>query len=134
MVSWSNIFRELSANKKRISMTIIAIAWGTLSITLMLAIGGGLRTTFGKAVNSGGKDLILIKPGRTSKAFKGQAPGRAIQFTQHDINLFKRAIPSIKDLMAINEFYCQLILQTKNQPMQPLMRCHLFLHSCETSR
>ena len=42
MVPLGHVVRELFAERTRVLLTILAIAWGTASITTMLALGEGL--------------------------------------------------------------------------------------------
>ena len=67
-------FRTLWAHKLRTFLTMFGIAWGIISITLMVAAGEGLRLGQQKAAEGLGKDLMIIFAGRTSLQAGGQ-PG-----------------------------------------------------------
>jgi putative ABC transport system permease protein len=79
------MFTELFAQKTRIILTILAIAWGTFSIASMLAIGEGLRLNFAQAVANAGHNLLTVDGGVTSKSYKGMAANRVIKLNQQDL-------------------------------------------------
>ena len=54
MPSMRDITKDLFAEKTRTILTILAIAWGTFAIAIMLSVGEGLRVTFSKAVENTG--------------------------------------------------------------------------------
>ncbi|HNC46288.1 MAG TPA: ABC transporter permease, partial [Acidobacteriota bacterium] len=56
----------LWANKLRTTLTMFGIAWGIVSITLMVAAGEGLRVGQQKVSANFGKDLMIIFAGTTS--------------------------------------------------------------------
>lgn len=96
---WFIIFREffvdLSKQKLRSSLTLIAIAWGTLSVVLLLAFGRGLGTALMEGMLGAGNQVIMIYGGQTSMAYEGHPEGRLIRFTEDDVRLIERAIPGI---------------------------------------
>ncbi len=96
---WFTIFREffsdLSKQKLRSSLTLVAIAWGTLSVVLLLAFGRGLGTALMEGMLGAGNQVIMIYGGQTSKAFEGHPEGRYIRFTEEDVRMIERAVPGI---------------------------------------
>ena len=74
-IAFGMILKELYSQRRRVFLTILAIAWGTASIAGMLAVGEGLRETFGRGIQSGGKAVISVYPGVTSKDFRGLGKG-----------------------------------------------------------
>lgn len=83
----------LFAERTRVWLTIVAIAWGTVSISLMLGIGEGLRQIFGKNMKEIGEGIMIVKPGMSNKSYRGQ-PQQRINFTIQDIQHLK-ALPDI---------------------------------------
>lgn len=88
------ILRELVTERTRVWLTVFANAWGTTSISAMLAIGEGLRQAFGNNVKGIGEDLLILWPGESIKPYRGQLPQR-INFNLQDLNHLK-ALPGIK--------------------------------------
>jgi putative ABC transport system permease protein len=87
--------RTAGINRKRMVMTVAAIAWGTLSIVLLLSFGEGLKRNLTKGSRGLGEGIIVIWPGATSKAFAGFPQGRNLRFVPEDINLLAASIPDI---------------------------------------
>ncbi|NLA75248.1 MAG: hypothetical protein GX846_07255, partial [Deltaproteobacteria bacterium] len=57
--------------KKRAVLTIASIAWGTLSLLLLLAFGEGLSISTSTAMQGIGKDIAVLWPGTTSLTWQG---------------------------------------------------------------
>ena len=64
--------RTLWSHKLRTFLTMFGIAWGIISITLMVAAGEGLNVGITKQQETFGKDIMIVFSGRTSL----QAGGR----------------------------------------------------------
>jgi len=97
---WITIIREffsdLSKQKLRSFLTIVAIAWGTLSVVLLLAFGRGLGTSMMEGMLGAGNQVIMIYGGQTSVNHEGLGIGRSIRFTEEDVALIQRAVPGIE--------------------------------------
>jgi putative ABC transport system permease protein len=89
------ILREFKAQKLRMSLTILAITWGTISITLLMAFSVGLENQMMKATAGLGKGIVIVWSGQTTKVFQGLPPGRKIWFRPEDIDLIRERIPDI---------------------------------------
>lgn len=76
--------RTLWSHKLRTVLTMFGIAWGIVSITLMVAAGEGLRVGQQKVAESFAKDVMIVFPGRTSLQAGGLRAGRAITFRADD--------------------------------------------------
>ena len=89
------IVREFKAQKLRMALTILAITWGTISITLLMAFSVGLEHQLMKATAGLGKGIVILWSGQTTKVFEGLPPGRKIWFRPEDVDLIKERIPDI---------------------------------------
>jgi putative ABC transport system permease protein len=76
--------QTLSAHKLRTALTMFGIAWGIVSITLMVAAGEGLRVGQAKVAEQFGKDIMIVFAGRTSLQAGGTRAGRALQWLGDD--------------------------------------------------
>ena len=76
--------RALWAHKVRTALTMFGIAWGIVSITLMVAAGEGLRVGQKQQADNLGKDLMIVFAGRTSLQAGGVRAGRGIRWTDTD--------------------------------------------------
>jgi len=98
MKSW-HLFRlflrELKRQKKRMTLTILALAWGTFSIVVLLAFGEGLSRQMLKATHGLGEGICIVGTGQTSKPYQGLGKGRLIWMHEEDVDLLKSRIPGI---------------------------------------
>lgn len=96
---WQTLFREFFADlgkqKLRSFLTLIAIAWGTLSVVLLLAFGRGLGTSMMEGMLGAGNQVIVIYGGQTSMNYEGLGIGRPIRFKEDDVAMLERAVPGI---------------------------------------
>jgi putative ABC transport system permease protein len=80
----SDTLRTLWAHKLRTFLTMFGIAWGIVSITLMVAAGEGLRVGQKKVADNFGRDIMIVHSGRTSMQAGGTRAGRAVRWTATD--------------------------------------------------
>ena len=64
-------WRASRVQAKRATLTVAAIAWGTLSILLLLAFGEGLGVALRTARAGLGVNIAIIWPGDTTLPWKG---------------------------------------------------------------
>ena len=97
---WKNLFREfftdLGKQKLRSFLTLSAIAWGTLSVILLLAFGRGLGTSMMEGMLGAGNQVIMIYGGQTSMNYEGLGIGRPIRFTEEDVELITNSVSGIE--------------------------------------
>jgi putative ABC transport system permease protein len=77
--------RTLWAHKLRTFLTMFGIAWGIISITLMVAAGEGLRVGQQKQMDTFAKDLMIFFSGRTSLQAGGLRAGRETKWNASDV-------------------------------------------------
>jgi putative ABC transport system permease protein len=80
----ADTLRTLWAHKLRTFLTMFGIAWGIISITLMVAATEGLGVGIEKQHESFGKDVMIVFAGRTSLQVGGTRAGRLIRWTDQD--------------------------------------------------
>ncbi len=85
--------------RKRAFLTIASIAWGTVSILLLLSFGEGLRRQFSKNGNSTGGNIAVMWPSETTKAWKGMPPGRPILLTLDDVDYVRERMPELQSVL-----------------------------------
>jgi putative ABC transport system permease protein len=86
---------DLLHNRKRIVLTILAIAWGTLSIVMLLSFGEGLKRAFNRGKRGMGDGIAVLWPGATTRAYAGLPSGRTIAFVDEDGELLAQRVPEI---------------------------------------
>jgi putative ABC transport system permease protein len=84
--------------KKRAALTIASIAWGTVSILLLLSFGEGMKRQFSKNRNATGGDIAVMWPRETTKPWKGMPPGRPIRLTLDDVDYVKERMPELRSV------------------------------------
>ena len=80
-----DVFQTLWTHKLRTALTMFGIAWGVISIVLMVAAGEGLRQGQAKVSQNFGKDVMIIFAGRTSLQAGGARAGRRVEFEDTEI-------------------------------------------------
>jgi len=91
-----NVFaRDFRKQKKRITLTLLALAWGTLSIMLLLAFGEGLHRQMNINRKGMGENIGVMWTGQTTKAFQGMGKGRRIHLYKEDPAFLAAQIPEI---------------------------------------
>jgi putative ABC transport system permease protein len=87
--------RDAAHQTKRIALTVLAIAWGTLSIVLLLSFGEGMKRSFHKGSRGMGEGIGVVWPGATTRAYLGLPSGRTIQFVDEDVEMVAARVPEI---------------------------------------
>ena len=87
-MSFRDLLRDtlvtLWAQKRRTLLTMFGIAWGIISITVMVAAGEGLGDGIQKNQETFGKDVMIVFSGRTSMQAGGTRSGRLIHWMEDD--------------------------------------------------
>lgn len=96
-------YRELKRQKKRITLTIFALAWGTFSIVVLLSFGEGLERQMVKATHGLGEGICIVYSGQTSKPYRGLGKGRMIMLHVDDVELLQSRIPGIELISPEND-------------------------------
>ncbi len=81
--------------KKRATLTIASLAWGTVTILLLLAFGEGLKRQMMSNDQAMGNNLAIMWPGETSKPYKGLPEGRPIRPKMEDIDYARERLPEL---------------------------------------
>ena len=91
------LFRSAaSIQRKRMILTVTAIAWGTISIVLLLSFGEGLKHTLTAGSTGMGEGIAICWPGETQKEFAGFPAGREINVLPEDAELLMKNIPEME--------------------------------------
>ncbi len=80
-----DVFRTLWSHKLRTFLTMFGIAWGIVSIVLMVAAGEGLRKGQEEQSQTLGKDVMIVFHGRTSLQAGGARAGRVVHWEDDDL-------------------------------------------------
>ncbi len=94
--SWIALLR----NRLRSVLTMLGIAWGVVSVVLLLAFGEGLGGGITTAVGNMGDNVIVLWPGQTSMQAGGQRAGRKINYEYEDVEAIREEVPIIRAVSA----------------------------------
>jgi len=110
--SLRDTFRTLWSHKLRTFLTMFGIAWGIISITLMVAAGEGLKVGIVKQQETFGKDIMIVFGGRTSMQAGGLRAGRDTEWTatdhihvQQEATACKSVVPELGRGLAVRSPY-----------------------------
>ena len=114
-----DVLRTLWAHKLRAFLTMFGIAWGIVSIVLMVAAGEGLRKGQEEQAKNLGKDVMIVFHGRTSLQAGGTHAGRVIHWDDPDVSVVQTESPDCQ--YAIPE-----LEQDTVSSSQQLQRCGVY--------
>ena len=63
MFTWQLIvqfFHDMKARKLRTFLAVFGIAWGTVAVVLLLAVGGGFHAASKKSMHGMGESIVVI--------------------------------------------------------------------------
>src|SRR6266508_4085899 len=83
--TWSN----LMAHKLRSFLTMFGIVWGVISIVLLSALSAGFQQGNMRVLKELGKNIIIIRNGRTSAQAGGERAGKIIRLEISDVYALK---------------------------------------------
>lgn len=96
MSSVSHLIRQLKDDKTRIILTLLGIVWGTVSVTVLLALGESVHRALLKGEKGLGDGLVRIAGGVTSQPHAGFPKGRRIGFLPQDGQLIQDKVPEVE--------------------------------------
>ncbi|MEC7941555.1 MAG: ABC transporter permease [Pseudomonadota bacterium] len=91
------IFQEMAAEKLRLGLTILAVAWATLCIAAMLAVGEGIRQGVLRTAQDGNGNLIYLTGGMATVDYGVFHQGKFLTLKADDNDVIK-ALPEVKSV------------------------------------
>jgi len=82
---WLEIFQSINKNKLRTFLGAFTVLLGIFIFTVLFGMGNGLKSTFKAFFVDDATNVIFIRSGHTTKAYKGYKEGRKIQLKNDDI-------------------------------------------------
>jgi putative ABC transport system permease protein len=96
----------LRRNPTRSFLTMAGIVWGIVTVTLLIAYGGGFRSVLVGAFEAFGKSTVICWPGQTSEQAGGERAGKKIKFEKADVEAIRNEASLVK----------HVCLETVNRP------------------
>ncbi|HEX7485171.1 MAG TPA: ABC transporter permease [Vicinamibacterales bacterium] len=91
--TWSN----LTANKLRSFLTMFGIMWGVISIVILSAVGEGFQRGNQRVLEELGKNIVIIRNGRTAMQAGGARAGRLVRLDIEDVRLLREKSKLLAD-------------------------------------
>ncbi|HHC7314325.1 TPA: ABC transporter permease [Vibrio cholerae] len=118
MLPIRQIVQEMAAEKLRLSLTILAVAWSTLCIAGLLAVGEGLRSGIVRTIQNGNGNLIHVSGGYATQTHGRFHEGQALSLTEQDSQVLA-ALPMVKHALPSAEWQELLTFEDKQSWMMP---------------
>jgi putative ABC transport system permease protein len=99
-LAWRLFRYDADRQRKRIALTVLAIAWGTITFVLLLAFGEGLKRQLAKGTRGMGEGICVVWGGATSKPYMGLPAGRRLKLRQEDVALLRARVSQIGAISA----------------------------------
>jgi putative ABC transport system permease protein len=86
---------DIKSQKTRAFLTTMAISWGILAVTLLMAFGEGLSFRMREGLMNAGDRIIRVYSGQTTKKWEGLPVGRRIWLKEEDCAVIEKNIPQV---------------------------------------
>ncbi|HBN6197016.1 ABC transporter permease [Vibrio parahaemolyticus] len=113
------IFQEMAAEKLRLGLTILAVAWATLCIAAMLAVGEGIRQGVLKTAQNGHGNLIYLTGGMATVDHGAFHQGKFLTLKMDDSEVV-RALPDVKSVAPTAKWKERITVGDRNSWQEPL--------------
>ncbi len=95
------ILSEMGAHKLRSALALFGIFWGTLTVILLLALGGGFHQASQQKVGRIADGVIFAMPGVRDRSWLGIPKGQPLHIQSHDVLLIAKNVPNIQTAMPV---------------------------------
>ncbi|ODY86694.1 ABC transporter permease [Vibrio parahaemolyticus] len=113
------IFQEMAAEKLRLGLTILAVAWATLCIAAMLAVGEGIRQDVLKTAQNGNGNLIYLTGGMATVDHGAFHQGKFLTLKMDDSEVV-RALPDVKSVAPTAKWKERITVGDRSSWQEPL--------------
>lgn len=86
---------DLRTQKTRAFLTTVAISWGIIAVTMLMAFGEGLSIRMREGLLNAGDRIIRVYGGQTTKKWEGLPVGRRILLKTEDCRVLEKNIPQV---------------------------------------
>jgi putative ABC transport system permease protein len=113
------ISQEMAAEKLRLGLTILAVAWATLCIAAMLAVGEGIRQGVLKTAQNGNGNLIYLTGGMATVDHGAFHQGKFLTLKMDDSEIV-RALPDVKSVAPTAKWKERITVGDRSSWQEPL--------------
>lgn len=96
MESWFEIFDAMKKNKLRTFLTGFSVTWGIFILIILVSFGSGLKEFASGMFSNDMNNTMYISGKTTSKPYKGNIPGRKLNFGNSDVDALVQQIDDIQ--------------------------------------
>ncbi len=100
---WREIYEVLRSNRLRTFLTAFGVFWGIFMLMVMLGSGKGLSNGVQQGFSDGATNAVFLWSQRTTKPWRGMAPGRSVPFDTGDITALRTQIPEAEAVCPRNQ-------------------------------
>lgn len=86
---------DLRTQKTRAFLTTVAISWGIIAVTMLMAFGEGLAFRMREGLLNAGDRIIRVYGGQTTKKWEGLPVGRRVSLSTEDCQVVEKNIPQV---------------------------------------
>ena len=90
--------RSSRVQKKRAVLTVAAIAWGSLSLLLLLSFGEGLKRQLTLAQSGMGRNIAVMWPSETTLPWNGMPAGMPVRPRVEDVELLRARVRHLESV------------------------------------
>lgn len=95
MMLLREFFQDIRSQKTRAFLTTIAVSWGIIAVTLLMAFGEGLAFRMREGLLNAGDRIIRVYGGQTTLKYQGLPVGRRIHLKVEDCKVIEQNIPQV---------------------------------------
>jgi len=95
LIMIKEFLEDIKKQKTRAILTTVAIAWGCLTMILLMAFGSGLAFRMREGLLNAMDRVIPVYNGQTGKKFEGMPIGRSINLVEDDCRVLLESIPMV---------------------------------------
>jgi len=92
------VLQDIRSYRLRLFLVVFGISWGTITVSLLMSLGVGMKKHLIKGTKGLGENIITVWGQKTSKPYKGLPHGRRIRFTVDEVSLLKKNVESINSI------------------------------------
>lgn len=94
------LWQDLRGQRTRALLTLLAVAWGTLSLLCLLAFSLGFEDLFQRRSAGIGDGVAIAWPARTTRPWQGFAAGRRVIVHREDVLALGASVPELRGVSA----------------------------------
>ncbi len=100
---WQEVAETVRRNRLRTLLTMLGVFWGMLMLVVMYGFGSGLEAGVRKTLGNNASNAVWVWGQRSSMPYRGNQPGRWVQFEVDDIDAIAARVDGLEYLCPRNQ-------------------------------